>query len=227
MTRSGGVICLVTDRRRLNSDLDPDASMDRLVTFVRAAAEAGVDLVQLRERDLEGRDLERLTRECVEATAPTSCRILLNDRADVALAAGAHGVHLRSDSLSARLVRTLNQQWMIGRSVHSASEARRLAAEGGLDYLILGTMFPTSSKPGLGHTSGLAELDELRQGVSVPVLAIGGITLENAGVAIAHGAAGMAGIGLFIPPVGVPDAAHLGRTVAALRRLFDTSGNGP
>jgi len=225
--RDSGILCLITDRHRLAPELHGSASLDRLVALVRVASRAGVDLVQVRERDLAGRELRRLVARCVDAVSGTACRIVVNDRADVALAARAHGVHLRADSLDADLVRTLDPEWLIGRSVHSAPEARVAGGSPALDYLVLGTMFATSSKPGLEQPAGLDALDQLAGEARVPVLAVGGITLDRVASLVARNVSGVAGIGLFIPPRGVSDAAHFRTIVPALRRLFDTSGGGP
>src|SRR5688572_21057384 len=103
---------MITDRRRFAG------AEDALVQRVAAAAAAGVNLVQVRERDLDARDLTRLVARCVSAVQGTRARILVNDRLDVALAAGAHGVHLRGDSLPASRARALAPIGvLIGRSV--------------------------------------------------------------------------------------------------------------
>jgi thiamine-phosphate pyrophosphorylase len=219
------MICLVTDRRRLSAG--PDAA-GRLVDLVESAARAGVDLIQVRERDLEARDLVNLVRQCVTAVEGTAARVLVNDRADVAVAAGAHGVHLRGDSIAAPRVRTLlTRGASVGRSVHSAAEAVAACREGALDYLIFGTLFETPSKP---RAHRLATLDELTAacravqagGRQLPVMAIGGMTVERAALAAAAGAAGIAAIGLFIPPAGEDSDEYLHTIVARLRRTFDT-----
>ena len=98
------MICLVTDRRRLSTGED---AADRLVDLVAAAARAGIDLIQIRERDLDARRLVALVKRCVAAARGTSTKVLVNDRADVADAAGAHGVHLRGDSIAATAIRSL------------------------------------------------------------------------------------------------------------------------
>ena len=102
--------------------------------------------------------------------------MLVNDRIDVALAAGAHGVHLRGDSLPAARARLMvPPAFIIGRSVHSREEAMRAQDGGGLDYLVFGTVFKTDSKPGLG-VAGLDALSEVAAATRLPVLAIGGMT---------------------------------------------------
>ena len=138
------MICLVTDRRRLSTGED---AADRLVDLVAAAARAGIDLIQIRERDLDARRLVALVKRCVAAAAGTSTKVLVNDRADVAVAAGAHGVHLRGDSIAAAAVRSLlGDGAFIGRSVHGADEAAVVSGAGSVDYLIFGTLYQTASK---------------------------------------------------------------------------------
>jgi len=215
------MICMVTDRRRLSFG---DAAIDRLVDLVGAAARAGVDLVQVRERDLAARDLIALVRRCVAAAAGTRTRVVVNDRADVAVAAGAAGVHLRSDSIGAAAARSLlGGGALVGRSVHDPEEAAAVAAAGGVDYLIFGALHQTPSKDA-GHP--VASRDALRAtcraAMGIPVLGIGGMTVERAADAARAGASGIAGIGLFVPPAGESADKHVQVIVAGLRRAFDT-----
>jgi thiamine-phosphate diphosphorylase len=184
------VICLVTDRARFGG-------IDGVVAHVAAAARAGVDLVQVRERDLEGRALQDLVVACLGAVDGTATRILVNDRLDIARAAGAHGVHLRADSPPAgRLRPQVPAGFLIGRSVHGVEEAVHVAREGGLDYLVFGTIFDTLSKPGQ-KAAGTTALRAAATRVGLPVLAIGGITLERLPAVAAAGASGFAAIGMF------------------------------
>jgi thiamine-phosphate diphosphorylase len=213
------MICLVTDRRRLSTAAD---DIDCLVDFVAAAVRAGIDLIQMRERDLDARRLAALVRRCVGVAEGTASKVLVNDRADVAVAAGAHGVHLRGDSIAATAIRSLiGDGALIGRSVHGAEEAGAVTRAGGVDYLIFGTLYRSASKSA-GHT--VATLDGLSAAcqAGVPVLAIGGITVERAAIAARAGASGIAGIGLFVPPAGTSADRHLQTIVAELRRAFDT-----
>jgi thiamine-phosphate pyrophosphorylase len=194
MTPKRPVLCLITDRRRPSS---PD-----IVAQARAAADAGIDLFQIREPDLPDGVLFDLTRRVIDATAGSALRVLVNDRLDVALAAGAHGVHLRGTSFPASRARTLassssSASFLIGRSVHSVDEAVAAEAAGGLDYLILGTIFPTISKPAEHRLAGVDTLRAATQACRLPVLAIGGVTLDNADQIVSAGAAGLAAIWLF------------------------------
>jgi thiamine-phosphate pyrophosphorylase len=182
---------MITDRHRL-------ADADRLVDRVADAAAAGVDLVQVRERDMEGRALLRLVTGCVDAARGTRTRILVNDRLDVALAAGAHGVHLRADSMPAPRARTLVPPgFLIGRSVHSVDEAVTVCEGGGLDYLLFGSVFATGSKPGQSP-AGVRALADVSAAVSIPVLGVGGISRETVGQLAGTGCAGFAAIGWFV-----------------------------
>jgi thiamine-phosphate diphosphorylase len=215
------MMCLVTDRRRLASG---EAAVDRLVDFVGAAGRAGIDLIQIRERDLDARALTVMVARCVSAVRGTRTRIVVNDRVDVAIAAGAHGVHLRADSIGAPAARALaGASAVIGRSVHREDETAAVARTGGVDYLIFGTLHETSTKAA-GHP--VATLDELRAtchaAAGIPVLAIGGMTVERAAAAVRAGASGIAGIGLFVPPTGDAADRHLQMIAAGLRRAFDT-----
>ena len=222
MTRglSEPIFCLVTDGRR--TPRDPE-DVDELVELVRHAAAAGVNLVQVRERHLDDRHLVALTRAIVHGVEGTAARVVVNDRVDIALAGGADGVHLRADSPPTGAVRAMvPEEFLIGRSVHGEAEAIA-AARTGVDYLILGTIFPTASKPAGATWLGLEALKRAAREIHVPILAIGGITADNVGSLAAAGAAGFAAIGLF---AGVPketDAergAELQTLMAAVRAAF-------
>lgn len=186
------VICMVTDRRRFGAGWD-----GALIERTAAAAGAGVHLIQIREPDLDARTLTRLVEHAVRAVRGTRARILVNDRADIALAARAHGVHLRAESAPAARVRALAPRpFLIGRSVHSRLDVEQAAASGGLDYLLFGTVFETASKPGAA-AAGVDALAAAAAATSLPVLAIGGIGVACLGEIARAGAAGFAAIGLF------------------------------
>jgi thiamine-phosphate pyrophosphorylase len=156
-------------------------------------------------------------------TRGTRTRVVVNERVDVAIACGADGVHLRADSLPAAAVRAIAPPaFLIGRSVHTATEAR--ASGTAVDYLLAGTVWPTQSKPLDYALLGVTGLAGIVAAAAVPVLAIGGVTIERAGEAAAAGAAGVASIGLFQGPEhGDCRTVHLTETVSRLRRLFDTT----
>jgi len=189
--------CLVTDRRRLCPEADSlSAALACVVEQARRAAAAGVDLIQIRERDLEAAALAALVAEVVAVTRGSVTRVVVNDRIDVALAAGADGVHLRGDSVPVEAARRLlAAPRLVGRSVHGIEEARSAS---GADYLIAGTVFSSASKPGAAELLGLAGLRAIVRATPIPVLAIGGITADRIADVLATGAAGIAAIGLFI-----------------------------
>jgi len=222
------MIMLVTDRRRLSPGATETEATDRVVQQVEAASRAGIDIIQIRERDLGPRDLVTLVRRCVASVEGTKARVLVNDRLDVALATGAHGVHLRGDSLETGAVRSLLPAGaLLGRSFHNGGEASAASAQGCLDYLILGTLFQTTSKSGAQRLTSIRELTAVCKASSIPVLAIGGMTVERACAVARAGAEGIAAIGLFIPPSGEPVRDYLPRVTADIRRAFDTCGAVP
>lgn len=176
-------------------------SAQSLRDCMHRAAAAGVDWIQIREKDLETRALIELARHAVADTGASGTRILLNDRLDVALAAGAGGVHLGEKSIPVREVVQWRRasgrtEFQIGASCHSA-EAARAAESDGADYVIFGPVFATPSKAAFGVPQGVETLRAVCATVEIPVLAIGGVTVENAGACISAGAAGVAAIRLF------------------------------
>jgi thiamine-phosphate pyrophosphorylase len=184
-----------------------------LLALVRAAVTAGIDLIQLREKQLTARVLFELTQQAVEITRGSDTALLVNDRADIARAAGAEGVHLAANSLAAQLVRrTFGPNFLIGVSTHIQLELQN-AQEAGADFAVFGPVFETSSKLQYGAPLGLNELQEAAAVVApFPVIAIGGITFTNATECLRAGAAGVAAIGLF------SEASSLAARVDAIRR---------
>ena len=196
------IICLVTDRRRA----DP-------VAQARLAVDAGIDLIQIREHDLDGGPLSALVRAVLDVTRGSRTRVVVNERLDVALATGADGVHLRSQSFSSGDARRLMPPpLLVGRSVHSREDA---AAPGAADYLIAGTVFASASKPDATPLLGPEGLRAIVRATAVPVLAIGGVTLDRLDSIAASGAAGIAAIALFASGTSLDD------TVQTLRSRFD------
>jgi len=191
------VLCLVTDRHQAVGSMSTD-DVEPLLRLIGDASRAGVDLVQIREPDLADRSLEALVRRAVELTRDTKTRVVVNDRVDVALAAGAAGVHLKASSMSAARVRSLvPRSWLVGRSVHDVAEAVTVTASRSLDYLMAGTVFKTRSKPGR-IPIGPESLEAMARAVEVPILAIGGVTVRNARRVGQTGAAGLAAISEFV-----------------------------
>jgi thiamine-phosphate pyrophosphorylase len=202
------IVCYVTDRRSLEPGAAGNAEAD-LARRIEDAVSAGVDWVQIREKDLPARNLADLTRGAVARAAietgeraPTGrARILVNDRFDVAWAAAAAGVHAGESSLPVRALaetrrRLGREAFIVGASCHSLRGVVS-AAEEGADYVFFGPVFATPSKEGFGAPQGLPKLAEACDAVSIPVVAIGGITVENAGACRKAGAAGIAAIRLF------------------------------
>lgn len=172
-----------------------------LLETVRKAAAAGIDWVQIREKDLEARTLADLVRLAVADTRETGASILVNDRLDVALAAGAAGVHLGETSLPVETVAEWRRSsgrthFRIGASCHSF-EAASKAERAGADYILFGPVFATPSKAAFGAPQGIERLGEVCRALRIPVLAIGGVTIENTASCVAAGAAGVAAIRLF------------------------------
>jgi thiamine-phosphate pyrophosphorylase len=191
----------ISDRRSL-----PDGD---LAAWIAEMAAAGVDAVQLREKDLDDRTLWEIARSARAALPPTA-RLLVNGRADVALAAGADGVHLPSDGVPvAALRRRFGPGLLLGVSAHTVAEVER-ARDEGADYATFGPVWET---PGKGPAAGTGALARAAA-AGLPVLALGGVTIERFGEVAAAGAAGVAAIRLFQRPSALP------ATVEAARRWF-------
>ena len=214
-------ICLVTDRRQLSPDARTEADeILRLESWLEEAI-GQVDLIQIRERNLEGRRLVALADRMAGRTRATRTRLLVNDRADIALSASLDGVHLRADGPPVARVRALGSTaWIVGRSVHSQDDVRAQVAA---DYLLFGTMFPTESKGPEAPTQGTAALAEAVRSTPRPVLAIGGITPSRATECFQAGAAGVAAIGLFLPEGRRRGSLGILRAVGELRAAFGLS----
>ena len=220
--RGRAILCLITDRRRLSARLGCDlAEVDEpLLAQVGAAAAAGVDLVQIREGDLPAAALAQLTSRVLARLRDTATRVLVNDRADVALACRAHGVHLKATSIAPREVRRIAPPgWLIGASVHGVDIDRA----GEADYLIAGTLGPTPSKPPRMPLLGIDGLHGIAQAVHpIPVLGIGGLTADDVPALKRAGAAGLAGIDVFLPAPAAQLEESVHRAVARLRLAFDS-----
>jgi len=166
-----------------------------ILQLLQAAVEADVPLFQIREKSLPARELYELASRAAEITRGSKTRLLVNDRADIARAAGADGVHLTSQSLPADVVRNVfGSEFLIGVSTHSLEEARA-ARDGGADFVVFGPVF---EKQGFSSPQGLDKLREVTSELGdFPVLAIGGISLENAAACLDAGASGIAAIRLL------------------------------
>ena len=206
----GPVLCMIS-----RGEAHLPGGGDDVVRRAGTAARLGVQLIQVREPHLEAGALAALVRACLRAVAGTRTRVLVNDRLDVALVTGAHGVHLREASPPAPRVRSLCPPgFLVGRSVHSAARAARVSEEGGLDYLLFGTVFPTPSKPEAAG-SGVAGLRAAVEATSLPVLAIGGVDWDRVADVAHAGAAGFAAIRIWTVPE--PD---LSRAVSTANAAF-------
>jgi thiamine-phosphate pyrophosphorylase len=169
----------VTDRRQA----------DVLACAARAIRN-GIDMIQIREKDLPARELFDLVCRLRDLAAGTNTRILVNDRLDIALAAGVDGVHLPSNGLLPGRVRPLVK--LLGVSTHDVQEA--IAAENArADFIVFGPVFDSPGKKAVG----IEAMRQVISAVRIPVLAIGGITAANTGEVLNAGAAGIAGIRLF------------------------------
>jgi thiamine-phosphate pyrophosphorylase len=247
--RNVPILCYVTDRKSVSHAAPTDLS-SALIRKIAAIASAGVDWIQLRERDLSARSLSNLTREAFRLMAAQpapergTTRILINDRVDVALAEHTGGVHLGEKGLPVSEVRVFVESrvpfrvaqalpltpptlpvraqapatspapddFLLGVSCHSL-EAAKFAATNGADYIFFGPIFATPSKAGMGNPQGTTLLAEVCRSIHIPVLALGGITRENAAACIIAGAAGIAAIRLF------QDAPDSTAIVKELRQL--------
>jgi thiamine-phosphate pyrophosphorylase len=188
----------------------------RLLALVRAAAEARVTLVQLREKELSGRVLYELAAAAAHIARGSETRILVNDRADIARAAGCDGVHLTTSSLAASDVRRVfGADFLIGVSAHTPEEARA-ARDGGADFAVFGPVFDTPSKRAYGPPVGLEALTKVAHELSpFPLVALGGVGFEQVMDVWRAGAAGVAGIRLYA------NGQNLARTVHLIGRAFD------
>lgn len=190
-------LCYITDRRSL-----PDDSLPRLI---RNAIDAGIEMIQIREKDLGTRPLLELIRDAVSPAEGKTTLITVNDRLDIAWAAGAAGVHLGGHSLPAAQVHAVVPEgFLVGVSCHSVQGVLD-AQSAGADYVFLGPIFETPSKLKYGRPLGLAVLREAASAATVPVYALGGITVERAAECMGAGASGIAAIRMFQDAVSIVD----------------------
>jgi thiamine-phosphate pyrophosphorylase len=196
----------ITDRRQFPGDSHEQER--RLLAKITECAAAGVDYIQLREKDLSTHRLEDLANQAMAALGGSRTKLLVNSRTDVALACGAHGVHMPGNDLPASEVRSIFSLAtqsranvaapVIGVSVHSQAEAAHAEAHGA-DFAVFGPVFEKD------HTANPEGLNQLRQICSraqasasaMPIFALGGVSPQNAQLCLQAGAAGIAGIRLF------------------------------
>ena len=177
------------------------SSIPDILRLIHAAVDAEVPLFQIREKTLSARALYEVVVRGVSVTRDSKTRLIVNDRVDVARAAGADGVQLTARSLPASIVRRVcGSEFLIGASTHSREEAQA-ARDGGADFVLFGPVFETEAKRAFGPPQGLNKLRDVARALDeFPVLAIGGITLENIPACLSAGARGVAGISLFSHP---------------------------
>jgi thiamine-phosphate pyrophosphorylase len=209
----GGWLCVVTSRQRVR------LSSSELIRRIRWLALAGVDLVQIRERDLRDRELTSLVRDAVEVARNTPARVIVNDRVDIAIAANAAGVHLREDSVPLARIRSIAPpEFLVGCSIHDIDRARALSA---CDYLLFGTVFPSGGKPEGHAVAGLEQLRAVCAVAGPPVVAIGGVTPARAADVVRSGAAGVAAVESLLSASSAQQAQDV---VAAFRGAFEAGG---
>jgi thiamine-phosphate pyrophosphorylase len=193
-------VYLITDRRQ--------APGGDIVRAVASALDGGIRAVQIREKDLPGKELYRLADRIRELTARYGARLLVNDRVDVALAAGADGVHLGGSSMPASVARRLlGKESLIGCSTHNTRELRD-AADQGADFATFGPVYPTPSKAAYGPPVGVAALATARRETTLPLFALGGVGAGNAREVIEAGAFGIALISYVVAAADPREAAR-------------------
>lgn len=187
------LIYLITDGTATVENFS--AASAEILKIIRAAAESNIPLIQIREKNLTAKLIFKLTAEAVKLTRETSVKILVNDRADIALAAKADGVHLSSQSLAAKIIRqNFPKDFIVGVSAHSFEEAKS-AHEQGANFATFSPIFKTPSKEKYGEPQGLQKLCEVcRRLKPFPIIALGGIDENNYTKVLENGASGFAAI---------------------------------
>ena len=188
----------ITSGRSTPQTTPDDPEFSSILRLVQAAVTSEIPLFQIREKSLTARVLFELAQRAAEITRGSQTRLLINDRADIASAAGADGVHLASHSLPADVVRKIfGPDFVIGVSTHSLAESRA-AQSAAADFVVFGPIFDTESKRVFGEPQGLDKLREVALALQpFPVIAIGGITTDNVDQCLANHASGVAAIRMF------------------------------
>jgi len=162
------------------------------VELAQMAIKGGADTIQFRQKTGATREMIEICREMKRICGEAEVTFIVNDRVDVAIASGADGVHLGQDDFPIPLARKLlGENRIIGGSAVTLEEAQECFSEGA-DYIGLGPVYPTTSKEDAGPVTGIALLEEVVKAVSVPIIAIGGVTVENTPEVIRAGAQGIA-----------------------------------
>ena len=219
------ILYLITRGATTEAETPESEEFQRILHQVSAAVIAGIQLIQIREKQLTARVLLELTAEVVNIARGSSTRVLVNDRADIAAGAGADGVHLTTRSITPEVIRKMfGAKFLVGASTHSNEEARD-AGRQGADFAVFGPIFPTSSKAKYGPPMGLRELKRAASELApFPLLALGGILLGKVNECLLAGAAGVAGISLFDEPDCLVDTFNSimklpGKNLRGLRQL--------
>ncbi|MDR0601029.1 MAG: thiamine phosphate synthase [Treponema sp.] len=184
---------------------------------VEEAIAGGVTMVQIREKDTSTRDFYRIALEVKEVTDRLHIPLVINDRLDIALAAGASGLHIGASDLPLKEARRLAGSMFIGVSASTAEEAVE-AERGGADYIGAGAVYPTGSKADAGEAIGIAGLADICAAVNIPVVGIGGVNALNAAEVMKAGASGIAVISAILSQDGIRAAAQALRTVLEAER---------
>ncbi|HEY5073816.1 MAG TPA: thiamine phosphate synthase [Pyrinomonadaceae bacterium] len=211
------ILYLITRGATVEATTPESEEFRNLLQQASAAVTAGIQLIQIREKQLAARVLFELTARVVAIARGSSTRVLVNDRADIAASAGADGVHLTTRSLGADVIRKMfGANFLIGASTHSLTEAQTACREGA-DFAVFGPIFPSPAKEKYGPPLGAGELiAATRELAPFPLLALGGISIENVNECLSAGASGIAGITLF----GEPNT--LAKTVETVNEIAKT-----
>jgi thiamine-phosphate pyrophosphorylase len=211
------ILYLITRGATSETTTPGSEEFQNILQQVSAAVTAGIQLIQIREKQLTAQMLFELTTSVVAITRGSSTRVLVNDRADIAASSGADGVHLTTRSLTPDVIRkTFGAKFLIGASTHSLVEVQD-ARRQGADFAVFGPIFPSPSKERYGSPLGLGKLSEATgELASFPLIALGGVTLENVNECLLAGAGGIAGITLFSEP------NNLASTVETINELSKT-----
>ena len=206
---------LITSGETTSSTTPGSAELISLLSLVERAVSAGVSLIQLREKRLAARTLHALSERAAAIARGSATSILVNERADIARAAGCDGVHLTMQSLDARTVRrAFGEEFFIGVSAHTQAEARE-ARDGGADFSVFGPVFDTPSKRSYGPPLGIEPPREAARALApFPLVALGGIADENVAEVFSAGARGVAAIRLFA------NGQNLARTMHLIESLY-------
>lgn len=212
----GPLLYLITSGETTNRTTPATEDFSHVLQLIQAAVACRIDLVQIREKNLSTSVLYDLTASAAVITKGSATKLLVNDRADVAFAAGADGVHLTTTSLPTSVVRqAFGDAFLIGVSTHSLDEARR-ASLSGADFVVFGPVFETPAKEKYGEPQGLKQLETITSELGpFPVLALGGITIARVSDCIRAGASGIAAIRMLSDP------RQLDRTVSEIGECLE------